>query len=95
MAGHTRGPWRYDGGEIIGDSRIVATMAWCSGMGAEDKANAALVAAAPDMLEALTEVLFEDSTKSEADRIKSRVKARAAIAKATGESETHKAGKGD
>ena len=56
---HTRGPWRSHGagGEIHGNSRIVATMTWCSGMGDEDEANARLVAAAPDMLAALESVL--------------------------------------
>jgi len=52
---HTPGPWRSHGagGEIHGNSRVVATMTWCSGMGDEDDANARLVAAAPDMLDAL------------------------------------------
>lgn len=57
MKGHTPGPWRGDGTpgcEIIGNSRIVATMTWCSGFQEEDAANARLVIAAPDMLAALS-----------------------------------------
>lgn len=50
---HTPGPWRSDGCEIIGNSRIVATVTWCSGFEAEDASNRALIAAAPDMLAAL------------------------------------------
>jgi hypothetical protein len=55
---HTPGPWRSHGagGEIHGNSRIVATMCWCSGMHDEDEANARLIAAAPDMLAALYNV---------------------------------------
>ena len=53
MSEHTPGPWRFDGCEIIGNSRIVATTAWCSGMGPEDEANAHLIVAAPDLLDAL------------------------------------------
>jgi hypothetical protein len=58
---HTPGPWRSHGagGEIHGNSRIVATMCWCSGMHDEDEANARLVAAAPDMLAALVELTTE------------------------------------
>jgi hypothetical protein len=48
-------------------------------------ANARLIAAAPELLEALSDMLFEDSDKSEGDRLITRIKARAAIAKATGE----------
>lgn len=51
---------------------------------AEAVANAHLIAAAPDLLEALNELLFEDSDKSDMDRIVTRLRARAAIAKATG-----------
>jgi hypothetical protein len=55
---HTPGPWMSHGagGEIHGNSRVVATMCWCSGMHDEDEANARLVAAAPEMLAALQEV---------------------------------------
>jgi hypothetical protein len=57
---HTPGPWEDRGGEIVGNSRIVATACWCSGMQAEDEANRRLIAAAPDMLAAL-ECLVNDS----------------------------------
>jgi len=84
MTEHTPGPWKGDY-EIIGNSRIVATMAWCSGMEAEDSANACLVCAAPEMLEALREMVtwmpsgFAPESKSRAMNM-----AYDAIAKAEG-----------
>lgn len=53
----------------------------------ESEANARLIAAAPDLYEALNELLFEDSDKPEVERLKTLVKARAALAKARGEAE--------
>ena len=49
----------------------------------EAEANARLIAAAPELLEALQRILFEDSDKSERDRLNDRLLAHAAIAKAT------------
>jgi hypothetical protein len=52
---HTAGPWRRDGWDIVGgDNSIVAkVLPWDeSGCRQEDQANANLVAAAPELLEA-------------------------------------------
>ena len=95
MSGHTPGPW----GIIVGDagpivfsgakSNMVAhcIKAWSS---EERMANARLIAASPDLLEALHFVLtqFEIVLPSSGlthDERQSIIKARAAIAKATGE----------
>jgi len=53
MSAHTLGPWRTYGREIIGDSRLIATVYWCSGLTKEDRANLHLIAAAPELLAAL------------------------------------------
>jgi len=50
---HTRGPWYVNGCELIGDSTILATLCWHTGRDAENAADAALIAAAPDLLQAL------------------------------------------
>lgn len=57
MSKHTPKPWRANGCEIIGNSRVVATVHWCSGMQEEDRANIALVESAPALLEALEDML--------------------------------------
>lgn len=83
-AKHTPGPWRGDC-EIIGNSRVVATTAWCSGFKEEDEANARLIAAAPDLLAALKRIT---AGLSDAEDLRALIKgdevkqARAAIAKA-------------
>lgn len=90
LASHTPGPWRCScgGGEVIGNSRVVATMAWCSGFGPEDEANASLVAAAPDLLGALRFILaFYEPGQRHLDTNAWKVaeaSARAAVAKAEG-----------
>ena len=104
---HTPGPWHCScgGGDVIGNSRVVATMAWCSGFGPEDEANASLVAAAPDMLAAL--ILAADYIKdldggnqhSETGWMSDELlsvwlTARAAIAKATGQNDDRTDGTG-
>lgn len=83
----TPGPWR-DGQD--GNTRVYGPdgMGEHSGLIAtvfKGRANARLIAAAPDLAEALEELLFEDSDKSEVDRVVTRVKARAALAKAHGQ----------
>lgn len=50
------------------------------------KANARLAAAAPELLNALKDILFEDSNKSEVDRLATLVMARLVVAKAEGRS---------
>jgi len=89
MSGHTPGPWKfgeykniyaYDQGPL-GRSRVVALAPAVELAGGRDeqRANARLIAAAPDLLEALTEY-FEPSGSGP----QWRDKALAATAKATG-----------
>jgi hypothetical protein len=98
MSAHTPGPWyvgaQNDGLYIIdrqpspsnddprhdADVELVATP--FAARGATVEANARLIAAAPEMLEALKDVMERLVDRHEADE--SAVKARAAIAKATG-----------
>lgn len=58
---HTPGPWRLEGNRIEADDRHsvlpVATVYRSPGDEAEDAANGALLAAAPELLAALREVL--------------------------------------
>lgn len=60
MSAHTPGPWRQTGGRartLIAagqPARAIAAVVWHAGArDVEDDANAALIAAAPEMLEAL------------------------------------------
>jgi hypothetical protein len=54
----------------------------------QGEANARLIAAAPDLLEALEGIMFQNSDISEQEMVVRYVKARAAIAKARGDTET-------
>ena len=98
MNGHTPGPWMPDRDPRIGmewnihvlDRRghAICFMAHSDGASRErDEANAALVAAAPDLLDAL-QVFAEQSCSDEFITITVRTehvqRARAALAKATG-----------
>lgn len=98
MGGHTPGPWTPDRDPRIGmewnvhilDQRghAICFMAHSDGASPErDEANAALVAAAPDLLDAL-QVFAERSSSDEFITITVRTehveRARAALAKATG-----------
>jgi hypothetical protein len=84
---HTPGPWCAEGHNVFKGARplpLALFIADCSHSGAhrpqaETEANARLIAAAPELLAALIEVV------AEADRETTPfIKARAAIAKATG-----------
>ncbi|WP_161626250.1 hypothetical protein [Sphingobium baderi] len=105
---HTTGPWEacdqgdygdFDGNSriILGDDMRIAVVQWSPGdMQAESDANACLIAAAPDLLAALVEILgplnvcsdnknVPDDTCLPIDMTMGELrKARAAIAKATG-----------
>lgn len=106
-AKHTPGPWLVDRDPRIGmawnnhivdqHGNAVCFMAHSNGRDTErDEANASLIAAAPDLLEALQEVLATNRATSRLpktvleaelmlDRIRAAAaKAEAAIAKATG-----------
>lgn len=81
---HTPGPWKHDDtwGLIVATdgSEIAACHAGRTGSATETKANACLIASAPELLEALKGVLaVADRRTKEFDA------ARAAIAKAQGQ----------
>lgn len=97
MSGHTPGPWHIDyaaagGGNIQSVNGPVANTRWFGNTqkeALEDFANARLIAAAPDLLEALKDLARslsdsdEDGLTEYADVM---VAARSAIAKAEGRS---------
>lgn len=97
MQGHTHGRWCVDGHEIKvlrperaqlgeGAAETVCTME-SSLPPAETVANAALIAAAPELLEALRGLLNApdpDEVEDATPRFRAVMKAHAAIAKATG-----------
>ena len=98
---HTPGPWSDSGHDgkrnVIVESKLGSIAAvWDTGDTMQMKANAQLIAAAPDLLEALTELLQEryvdgDESDQEFDaqgnwtcNSPASIKARAAIARAKG-----------
>jgi hypothetical protein len=90
-AQHTPGPWKAEGWEnLVVNSADGYTMTLAAGgkwaVLSELKANARLIAAAPDLLAALREVagLWEDSDKTNGLAEIMARSARAAIAKAMG-----------
>lgn len=99
MSKHTQGPWIVvEGGPLEGDtvittqSRIAGDIVpivdmdteWEGEIGIEQQANAKLIAAAPQLLEALAETLIYLPEHPEDRSLREAVcRARAAIAKAT------------
>ena len=87
MTKHTPGPWRVDYMTVLaGTKNLVAECASMAVGESESKANARLIAAAPEMLEALKTILAHPRTNDKSvvfmpDEV---AKARAAIAKAEG-----------
>ena len=92
---HTPGPWKMgfnftNEQAIIGkDGVVVADASWTGGSGCElsidNPADAKLIAAAPELLEALIECEYMiDHCLFGCDAENAKAKARAAIAKATG-----------
>ena len=89
-AKHTPGPWRADAWNFHSRTTVRAgdeTIAECHGHGRDRhqcEADARVIAAAPDLLEALEDALdlIESISPVEGDTVR---KARAAIAAATGE----------
>jgi hypothetical protein len=78
-AKHTRGPWELQHGALItAKNGLHIALAANSGMNASE-ANARLIAAAPELLEALERALRHIPVHAEADMWA----ARAAVAKAT------------
>ena len=92
MSGHTKGPWKLDGGKqewfsVRADHYGVVCNIPGYGIGARE-ANARLIAAAPELLEALEEckeVMADPFAYGETCISDAIAKARAAIAKAKGE----------
>lgn len=88
---HTPGPWRLSGHSEDSPEKLSVEDGYGYfiaevDFGLAQKANARLIAAAPELLEALESILASSDAGNAAilDRLTS--KARAAIAKATGES---------
>ncbi|WP_264041438.1 hypothetical protein [Pectobacterium carotovorum] len=76
MSGYTKGPWEWENGVLCSDKYIVG-----GNSHSFNSSNKALIAAAPDLLEALEAVVrIADRDTDEF------IMARAAIAKAKGES---------
>ena len=93
MARHTEGPWELDDSEkyyrrgaIRRNGMVVAFMNdnWQPITAEERLANARLIAAAPDMLEALRKVQGYFAPVTHVGDVQMRDEVRAAIAKATG-----------
>lgn len=79
MSKHTPGPWRVGGkGEYLNQLNIEPCVGVAYGHDIELIANARLIAAAPELLEALEELLYARTDKSEGMAI-------AAISKVKGE----------
>jgi hypothetical protein len=86
MSSFTPGPWRVGGNSwFVNQIPIEPAIGCAYGAGYEVKANARLIAAAPDLLEALKEMLAYSGIIEERDSNYTTNKARAAIRKATGE----------
>ena len=85
---HTPGPWKIgtpppNGEQTVGTDQGLMVAVATTGAGVQTKANARLIAAAPDLLEALKGLMaLSDHRVDLRDAAKD---ARAAIAKATGE----------
>lgn len=82
----TPGPWEAHGCEVVGSGFIVATVNWHSGHNHE-RANARLIAAAPDLYEALQDcaAVCAGETMSKGGLVAALEKARDALARATPE----------
>ena len=83
MTQYTPGPWTYEAEETGFAGAIVATTGWICDFDTDPSlANARLIAAAPDLLEALQAVIAEHE---DGYGLKCVEQVKAAIAKATGE----------
>lgn len=58
------GPWRVEGCELIGAGRLLATLHWHSGLGAEDAEVARAIEALPDLL-AACEIALDETDREE------------------------------
>ena len=80
MSKHTPGPWHIANGVQIRSNRDQIAKIWMMRDG-EGRENARLIAAAPDLLDALKRCKFDSLNMT----LEDREFCRAAIAKATGE----------
>ena len=101
MAEHTKGPWRVEACKSRGDEyryvrtddprlRVICRVPLDHIDGREDEANARLIAAAPELLEALEDLALQADAASPETGMRAEMKeyivrARAVIAKARGE----------
>jgi hypothetical protein len=87
MSKHTPGPWTVgDSGGYLNQMKIEPAIGVVYGAGEEIQANAHLIAAAPELLEALQELKEELFQHAEGNYLRPFLdKAEAAIAKAKGE----------
>ena len=87
MSKHTPGPWHIGGRTILRPTLTIFHKPFGLGDVAEvyEEANARLIAAAPELLEALKEIADTDPVDAALDPQRAVRIARAAIAKATGE----------
>jgi hypothetical protein len=80
MNEHTPGPWKTNGDPYVSTADGKRSIAFCDTRQAhEDRANARLIAAAPELLSALRQIERGEYCEGEERKIAS-----AAIAKATG-----------
>ena len=88
MSKHTQGQWKAtevaNGFTVEGARYIADVHKWTDGPDSEAAANARLIAAAPEMLEALRHILadFEECEEASPEAVR---EAKAAIARATGQ----------
>lgn len=82
MNKYTPGPWRAEHASIWADNNLIAECTLPGGSAQEALANARLMAVAPELLEALEELLMDDLCECSYCQ-----RGRAAIAKAKGESD--------
>ena len=81
---HTPGPWKANGDPYVSTADGKRSIAFCDTRnGKEDKANAQLISAAPDLLEALQFVMTAHGEQLDT----AFAQAQDAIAKATGETQ--------
>ena len=88
MTQHTQGQWKHvlAPSQIVAGDKIICTLNQCNldGQEFEKYANARLIAAAPELLDALESLLSASKTEDVPDILDAEEKARAAINKAKG-----------
>ena len=80
---HTPGPWSINGNKIDGNGYHIVSVN--SHRTSEGEANARLIAAAPELLEALILICDRDWAYAGMEEMKIIISARSSIAKATGQ----------